>query len=296
MPTTGTLVIGAKINNLVDECPYEGNMLHAVPMVTCLVQGKQPPPLYGGTPNSPEAVLAAEAAEAAARNSAVSGSTIVAQGNSVAVSEADSDGQSQLMNTFRNSQRGEAFRLAAQEIAGPTWHFLQAPLKCSQRGCTARLSMGLNRTAATMGTCALSILVNQTDFDSEHGSNEGIVFMSIGGENVTVTDPSPGVNPCTARWSGSPVPDDQLEWTAVSDLDVTEEVVAGEVIIQAQISDLVDECPSQGFLLDALVQINCTNQGLAGAAGDGGAAGAEGAADAESADAASADAETADAA
>ena len=71
MPTTCTLVIGAKINNFVDERPYEGSMLHAVPMVTCFVQGKQPPPLYGGTPNSPEAILAAEAAEAAAHHIAI---------------------------------------------------------------------------------------------------------------------------------------------------------------------------------------------------------------------------------
>jgi len=299
MPTSGTLIIGAKINELVDECPYEGMMLHAVPMVTCLVQGKQPPPLYDGTPNSPEAILAAQAAAAAETNSAIGGSTIVAQGRTVAVSETGSDGSSQLMNVFRNNQQAEAFRLAGQEIAGPTWHFVQAPLKCTERGCNARLVMGINRTAATMGTCALTVLVNQTDFDGEHGSDERVAFISVGSDNVTVTDPSPGVNPCTARWSGSPVPDDQLEYTAVSALDVTEAVADGEIIINAQITDTVDECPSQGFLLDALVQVNCTNQGLADLAAlaveaEGTDADAE-SADAESADA-GADAESADAA
>jgi len=37
MPKNGDLKIAAKIPDVVDECPYKGNMLSAVPMVTCLV-------------------------------------------------------------------------------------------------------------------------------------------------------------------------------------------------------------------------------------------------------------------
>jgi len=37
MPKNGDLKIGAKIPDYVDECPYQGNLLSAVPVVTCLV-------------------------------------------------------------------------------------------------------------------------------------------------------------------------------------------------------------------------------------------------------------------
>jgi hypothetical protein len=42
MTETGQLNIEAKIPDYVDECPYEGNYLSAVPMVTCLVAPKIP--------------------------------------------------------------------------------------------------------------------------------------------------------------------------------------------------------------------------------------------------------------
>lgn len=44
MPATGSLAIAAKIPKVVDECPYNGNLLSAVPMVTCLVSKKPPSP------------------------------------------------------------------------------------------------------------------------------------------------------------------------------------------------------------------------------------------------------------
>jgi hypothetical protein len=38
----GNLNVAAKIPDYVDECPYQGNMLSAVPVVTCLVSPKHP--------------------------------------------------------------------------------------------------------------------------------------------------------------------------------------------------------------------------------------------------------------
>lgn len=40
MPENGVLTIAAKIPKVVDECPYKGNLLSAVPMLTCLVAPK----------------------------------------------------------------------------------------------------------------------------------------------------------------------------------------------------------------------------------------------------------------
>jgi len=43
LPSNGVLEIGAKISEAVDECPYQENLLSAVPMVTCLVAPKPTP-------------------------------------------------------------------------------------------------------------------------------------------------------------------------------------------------------------------------------------------------------------
>jgi hypothetical protein len=40
MPLNGLLTVAAKINEVVDECPFKGNYLSAVPVVTCLVTPK----------------------------------------------------------------------------------------------------------------------------------------------------------------------------------------------------------------------------------------------------------------
>jgi len=50
MTSAGTMAIAAKIPNVVDECPYEGNMLSAVPMVTCLVTPIVTPTILSASP------------------------------------------------------------------------------------------------------------------------------------------------------------------------------------------------------------------------------------------------------
>lgn len=49
--STGTVAVAAKISDVVDECPFEDNLLSAIPMVTCLVS---PLPV---TPEVPSPVL-----------------------------------------------------------------------------------------------------------------------------------------------------------------------------------------------------------------------------------------------
>jgi len=51
MPSSGTLQLAAKIPQVVDECPYRGSLLYAVPVITCLVT-EQPMGAYRG-PNYP---------------------------------------------------------------------------------------------------------------------------------------------------------------------------------------------------------------------------------------------------
>lgn len=52
--STGVLNISARIPDVVDECPYEGNLLSAVPVVTCMVTPLVPEP---EEPPPPEPVL-----------------------------------------------------------------------------------------------------------------------------------------------------------------------------------------------------------------------------------------------
>jgi len=51
--STGTLAIAAKISDVVDECPYENNLLSGISMVTCLV-GTFPPEESDPTPALPQ--------------------------------------------------------------------------------------------------------------------------------------------------------------------------------------------------------------------------------------------------
>ena len=41
MDGAGVLSLSAQISDMVDECPYEGNLLSAVPVVTCMVTHKE---------------------------------------------------------------------------------------------------------------------------------------------------------------------------------------------------------------------------------------------------------------
>lgn len=54
----GTLQLEAKISETVDECPYEGSLLYAVPIVTCLVAEQVPAPYHKhNNPRVPETNL-----------------------------------------------------------------------------------------------------------------------------------------------------------------------------------------------------------------------------------------------
>merc|ERR1711920_621736 len=73
------------------------------------------------------------------------------------------------------------------------------------------------------------------------------------------TNVKPGKNPCKASYSGKPLSSGDLEFVAVKDHDVTSLLKNGSISVAAQISDLVDECASQGFLLDAVAEVNCSS-------------------------------------
>lgn len=219
---TGSLQVTAKISDVVDECPYDGNLLSAVPVVTCMVR-----PLT--VEQLPQPVLPN-----------VTGCVTV-------------------QRTF------------------------QAPLQCAERGCTAYTHIQLNGThgeneTVEISNCRLNAFLNQTDFDGEEGSVEIVEFFNVSTVNLMqdlpnstnprtlATDISPGVNPCGCDQDhpspSVPLSQAAYESTArtfqlINDEDVSAEAAGGHLEFAIKISDLVDECPSQGYLLDAMVEVTC---------------------------------------
>mmetsp|Transcript_14400 Transcript_14400/g.26526 ORF Transcript_14400/g.26526 Transcript_14400/m.26526 type:complete len:485 (-) Transcript_14400:50-1504(-) len=189
--TTGTVVIEAKIPEVVDECPYEGNMLAAVPMVTCMVQ-----PLPETTTPPP--------AEPACLGGNLS------------------------------------------------WSI---PLQCPTRGCTAVGTFDMFKRY-NVKDCTLDVSIMQTDFDGEQGTSELVEWVNVSGVAV-VTDAAPGENPCGCEAKGDPQSIVRNSFTLLSGHNVTEEARSGEIPVLVKISDLVDECASQGYLLDAIAALTC---------------------------------------
>jgi hypothetical protein len=194
-----TLVISSKVTNVVDECPYNGNYLSAVPMVTCMVAPQEAPPAMQQ--------LADEA-------------------------------------TVKNGKCT-----------------LQAPIQCDAKGCLATAEIPVSTDCASKGSCKLSINVTQTDFDNDDGTSELIEYIQVDGINAS-TSLNPGQNPCKSRWQGNNVTQDQLVYSALSNYALvnvtnTSSVTQRSVLVKAKISHWVDECASNGYLLDGMATIVC---------------------------------------
>eukprot|EP00927_Polykrikos_kofoidii_P054338 TRINITY_DN48766_c0_g1_i1.p1 TRINITY_DN48766_c0_g1~~TRINITY_DN48766_c0_g1_i1.p1 ORF type:complete len:795 (+),score=94.61 TRINITY_DN48766_c0_g1_i1:152-2536(+) len=130
-----------------------------------------------------------------------------------------------------------------------------APLSCAERGCEAWVNVILNKTAVMFGTCLMSVFVNQTDFDGD-GSLEVIEYIRVA--NTTISENlTPGINPCREASSGHVLSQDEMTYTAVNGVDVTQQAADGALEVRGKISPLVDECASNGFLFNAIVQVNC---------------------------------------
>lgn len=201
---TGFLNVSAKISDVVDECPYQGNLLSGVPIVTCLVTPRptpQPPAAEAATPSYP---------------------------------------------------------VVHTPVADSNYFHIRVPLHCPYRGCVAEASMAISpETAKRVTSCNLNLRVQQTDFDNEEGTKEAIEYIEVGGVRVA-SDMVPGYNPCRSLWAGKPLSLEQKEHVALQDFDVTQNASDGLVSVVAKITDHVDECARDGYLLNGLAEINCT--------------------------------------
>ena len=64
-----------------------------------------------------------------------------------------------------------------------------------------------------------------------------------------------GRNPCRSARAGHPLSAKNLTYTLVDKLSV---VPTAQVHVEAKISEFVDECASNGYLLDGIVEVSCT--------------------------------------
>jgi len=202
--SSGFLNISAQISDVVDECPYQGNLLSGVPLVTCLIAKKPalaaatPPPVSPSLP-----VVHTPPAEA---------------------------------NYFN----------------------LKVPLRCPFRGCAADANIAVGPdTARRISRCTLNMKIYQTDFDNQEDTNEAIEYVQINGVRV-VSNMIPGKNPCRSQWAGSGLSLVEMEHMALQDFDVTSNASSGLVALEVKISESVDECAHDGYLLDGVAEMNCT--------------------------------------
>jgi len=198
----GTIMLEGTNTKMVDECPYEGNLLSGVATVTCLV-----------------------------RNRPVETPVIKVKAT---VSEPEKP-------------------IPAINVS--------SPLQCSTPGCTATTLIHMDPGLAMLGgKCKMNVTLVQTDFDDALGVPEQVDFLFLEGSGNLSTNVKPGKNPCTAKMQGKPLKPDEQLYPLVANHDITEVVQNGNgaLRISGKISDMVDECASQGrFLLDAFVAVIC---------------------------------------
>lgn len=136
-------------------------------------------------------------------------------------------------------------------------------LNCSTPGCTAWSRLHVDPAIARLGgTCKMSVNVTQTDFDESVGVPEVIEFIALEGAGNLTANVKPGRNPCTEEYSsGKAVPFQERAFPVITDLDVTQYILKahlGKLVLSGKISQHVDECGSNGSLLDGYVNILCT--------------------------------------
>jgi hypothetical protein len=130
-------------------------------------------------------------------------------------------------------------------------------LQCKTPGCVATAQIDVGEESVNK-SCKLTVKLNQTDFDGDLGSNEIVEFIEVDGKNVG-KDMKPGRNPCKEVSLGSLSGNETVApYAAVKDVAINLSATLGfKVNVSAKISDMVDECGRDGFLLDAIARVEC---------------------------------------
>lgn len=158
------------------------------------------------------------------------------------------------VRNITDSVQAAVTKAKAPAKKSPTNVTKEVLLQCKKPGCVAWQEIDLGE-AVLNSTCKLTVKLNQTDFDGDHGSSEELEFIQVDGVNVT-QNVKPGRNPCKEMSLGNLSNNETVgPFTAIENADVKP---GFKVNVTAKISDMVDECGRDGFLLDAIATVTCT--------------------------------------
>jgi hypothetical protein len=131
-----------------------------------------------------------------------------------------------------------------------------ALLRCKDPGCNATSTIELAEAARNM-TCKLTVKVTPTDFDD--AESEKIELLEYDGTSAT-ENLAPGRNPCKEISLGTLNATAAVEpFVVIDGVDVTSMVTDDlSLVVTAKLSNMVDECGKDGFLLDATAMVECT--------------------------------------
>jgi len=233
----GSLVIEAQINSMVDECPFEGNLLSAVAMATCMVRNKtNMSALVRAKPTT-----VGEASSTSAIGAGVSNGTLAGE-----------------------SQNGTGHVAAYEDLLPGSIHQYEAKMQCGSPGCTARSIMTIDTQVLRAGAiCMMNLSIVQTDFDeSVENDTERIEFINVSSLGAVATNLKPGRNPCTEEYSsGTKIGILDKVYQVVANRNVTDAIRAkpfGLLVLDGKISPQVDDCGNDNQLFDGTVLVECT--------------------------------------
>lgn len=289
----GNIKVSAQIAHTVDECPFNGNLLHGVTTVACYV-GKLAD--LTTTPSPPETTTTTthwSVAESFEKYPEWARKWLLEHPG---MPLEDMPGYDSILNMsqfdgipspvglealpFRRNFSGLGAGEGAYGPYGPSGAYgntngegdlgagplalsdgsnlnLQTGgfLRCAEKGCKTNVLLDFNRSLVSINKCTLQLWLNQTDFDNLDGAVE-FITIKVAGKEV-LDKAKPGKNPCRSAYDGHPLTRQEIQVHALQDLDITEAVQQGPVNIAAEISKQVDECPSNGYLLDSSIQVSC---------------------------------------
>lgn len=132
-----------------------------------------------------------------------------------------------------------------------------AVLQCQEPGCVANATVEFDNLFLSMDLkCEMNIKIRQTDFDQDLGSVELVEWLNIGGKQVK-TNCTPGENPCKNATKKADVVHEFHNCVSGEAFTPVPQSGRVSVNVSAKISPKVDECASEGYLLDGLVEVTC---------------------------------------
>lgn len=132
---------------------------------------------------------------------------------------------------------------------------VRVPFRCKGPGCTARANLAIDNYRRKTRKCKLSVRIKQTDFDGDDGTNEVVEWVQVNGKNLT-TNVTPGRNPCEEAKHGKASKIKPFELMKGKDVTAAASV-NDSIALAVKISDMVDECGIDGYLLVGEALLDC---------------------------------------